>query len=127
MLKRIIFCIGVFFIKSELVLIMQLLTMINLCLILYGKPYIEHTLYKLELFNEAIALNFFVCIQMFKGDLLGPTDQYTGGWINMAVIGVYMSKHMIGNVMLSVNTAIDSCKKNKADKRKYENRMIKSA
>ena len=124
MVKRIIFCVGVFFIKYELVLIMQILTMLNICLILSGKPYLENALHKLELFNEGIALTFFVFIQMFRGDLLGPQDQYIGGWLAMGVMGLYMSKHMTGNIMLFIITSIDSCKKKKADKLKYEKKLL---
>jgi hypothetical protein len=59
-LKRAAFAVGCFYLKKELVTMFVEITMINLCLLIYTKPYVEHRLYKLELFNESIALIFFV-------------------------------------------------------------------
>jgi len=70
--KRILFAYGVWFIKVELVALFIEVTMLNLALILHAKPYIERQLYKTELFNEVIALVFFLSLQAFKPDVLNP-------------------------------------------------------
>ena len=60
------FAVGVFYIKIELVSIMALISMINICIILNSKPYIDKSIYRLEIFNESLALIFFVSLQYFR-------------------------------------------------------------
>jgi hypothetical protein len=69
-LKRVGFAVGCWYVKIELVAIFIGVTMVNLCLIMHTKPYLDHLLYKTELFNEAIALVFFTLLQAFKPELL---------------------------------------------------------
>jgi hypothetical protein len=60
--KRVLFAVGSWFIKVELAAIFICITMLNLCLILHTKPYLEKRLYRTELFNEFIALVFFTLL-----------------------------------------------------------------
>ena len=70
--KRILFAVGAWYIKIELVALFGIVTMINLCLILWTRPYLEATQFKIELFNEGIALTFFISLQYFMGDISQP-------------------------------------------------------
>jgi hypothetical protein len=65
-LKRIAFAVGCWYIKLELVTIFIVITLLNLCLIIHAKPYLELSVYKSEIFNESIALVFFTLLQAFK-------------------------------------------------------------
>jgi hypothetical protein len=64
--KRVAFAVGCFYIKKEMVTMFIVITLINLCYIIWAKPYVEHSLYKLELFNESVALIFFTHLQAFN-------------------------------------------------------------
>jgi hypothetical protein len=64
--KRVAFAIGCWYIKKQLVSMLILITMLNLCFLLWVNPYVEQSLLKLELFNESIALIFFVNLQAFS-------------------------------------------------------------
>jgi hypothetical protein len=65
-LKRVAFALGCWYIKLELVAIFIEISLLNLCLIIFAKPYIERSIYKSEVFNESIALVFFILLQAFK-------------------------------------------------------------
>jgi hypothetical protein len=65
-LKRELFAVSCWYIKIELVAIFIEVTLLNLCLIIHTRPYLDTRLFKTELFNEVTALVFFTLIQAFK-------------------------------------------------------------
>lgn len=97
-LKRIMFAVGVFYIKIELVSIMALISMINICIILNSKPYIDKSIYRLEIFNESLALIFFVSLQYFRDGFIDLEKQYNAGWFSLAILVFFMGTHMSINL-----------------------------
>jgi hypothetical protein len=71
-MKRVAFAMGCWFIKVEMQAISIVITLLHLCLIIHAKPYLEASLYKTEIFNELIALIFFILLQAFKPEFLEP-------------------------------------------------------
>ena len=61
-LKRIMFAVGAFYIKIELVAAVSFLCFLSLCLHLAAKAYLDQSIFYLELFNEAFALVFFISL-----------------------------------------------------------------
>ena len=50
------------------------ITFLNLCLIVWAKPYVSLKMYYIELFNESLALVFFTHLQAFNTTFLNPED-----------------------------------------------------
>jgi hypothetical protein len=95
--KRVAFAVGCWYIKVELVAIFILITMVNLCLVLHTRPYLEKKLYFTELFNESIALVFFTLLQAFKPQFLESKQQYQYGWMGIGMLGIFMLVHLSMN------------------------------
>lgn len=100
------FAVSCFYLKLEVAAQFMCITMLNLCLIIQTKPYLEQKQYQTELFNETIALVVFTLLQSFKPDFLRPEDQYLCGWVCTAVIGFFMVVHLSFNFI----PKISSCK-----------------
>jgi hypothetical protein len=97
-MKRVAFAIGCWYIKVELQAIFIGITLLHLCLIIHAEPYLETSLYKTEIFNELIALIFFILLQAFKPEFLEPKDQYTFGWIGIGILSTYIIVHLSLNI-----------------------------
>jgi hypothetical protein len=61
-LKRILFVVGVWFIKLKLLILMDVMTMLTLVYLLSARPYLEDSQLKIEVFNETIQLIFFISL-----------------------------------------------------------------
>lgn len=93
-LKRVSFAVGCWYVKVELVAIFILITMVNLCLVLHTRPYLQKQLYLTELFNESIALVFFITLQAFKPQFLDAKQQYEYGWVGICMLSIFMLVHL---------------------------------
>jgi hypothetical protein len=83
---------------------MTVLTLINLCILLHTNPYTEKSLYRIELFNEGIALGFFATLQVFPVvDFLGAISAYKIGWMPTSILIMYILVHIALNTIGSIN------------------------
>jgi hypothetical protein len=123
--KRIFFAVGCWFIKTELVAIFGVITLLHICLIIFAKPYLEHSQYKLELFNEGIALVFFISLQAFKAaDLINdPEKEYNFGWISTIFIIIYIFVHLANNFIPFVTSFYNKIKAKYCAKKKKANKV----
>jgi hypothetical protein len=109
--KRVFFAVGCWFIKTELVATFGVITLLHICLIVYAKPYLEHSQYKLELFNEGIALVFFISLQAFKADLIdNPEKEYYFGWVSCFFVIIYILVHLTNNFIPFAKRLNNWCK-----------------
>lgn len=110
MAKRAFLAIGCFFIKSELIMMFQLIQMIHLGYLLHAMPHKERFASKTEIITESTILGLLYCLQAFKGDLLLPDVQYSVGWVAVLVLGQYISMHLVYNVYGTIKDIISLCK-----------------
>jgi hypothetical protein len=105
-IKRICFVVGVWFIKTELCLIIIEITLANMCLIIFAKPYLEDRMYRIELFNEMVAMIFFTFLQAYRGEMLNPEEQNVIGWCSTAIIIAFITVHLTNNFIPYVSKCI---------------------
>jgi len=72
MVKRVIFAVNVFYMTNIYIPLFTTLSLLNMCLILHAKPYTDQSIFKIELFNEGVAIVFFTSLEMFKTQFLDP-------------------------------------------------------
>ena len=58
-IKRIVFAYGAFYLKLELVKLISVLTMINVCYLIGNKPFKDKNKLKIEVINDIFAIVFF--------------------------------------------------------------------
>ena len=82
--------------------------MLNLCWIIQAKPYLDNGMNNLNVFNEIVALVFFISLAGFK--LFEAHALYKLGWVSLAILIVFMTRHLSINILNLVRSLKDSCK-----------------
>ena len=82
--------------------------MLNLCLIVHAKPYLDKEMNNLDVFNEIVALAFFVSMQGFV--LFEAHALYKLGWVSLAILVLFMMRHMSINILSTIKSLLNSCK-----------------
>lgn len=124
-LKRAFMPFCIFLVKTELVAIYLVVIMVNLCLILHLRPYIDPSIHKIELFNEAIGLVFFLSLQRYRFIEADPELITDYAWYSISILALYMTTHISSNLFATIKATIESCKRKNKRELEYANSMEK--
>lgn len=122
-LKRVILPVCIFFLRVELVAIYLVIIMVNLCMILHLKPYNDPSMHKIELFNEVIGMVFFFSLQRFRIIWADPEEASLYAWNSISILGLFITTHISNNLIASVKSYIESCKRKAQKKREKKDVM----
>jgi hypothetical protein len=76
------------------IIMFSIVTLINLSLILNTKPYLDRTMFRLEVFNDVVALVFSHLLMVFLNDLMPVEKQYKAAWTHVAILAAYFIVHI---------------------------------